>query len=139
MSGELPAAEKRVKSIKTRLAEVRLTLEKSTSESYGTKTELWAEMSVAEESFQEENTHVELQKRKVANEIGQRQQLVSERREMSKTASRQLGDSFQALRSKAVVVTAEWDEWYNLANEVSNNLKTSVLTWLYSRRYGRLL
>lgn len=54
MSGQVAAADTRVKSLKTSSAEVLLAFEKLSDESSKTNAELWAEMSIAGESLQEE-------------------------------------------------------------------------------------
>lgn len=46
----------------------------------------------------------------------------------SKTASRQLAegeDFLQGIRFKVAPIAAEWNEWYDLANETLENLKTA--------------
>lgn len=63
MSDQISVAEERVKSIKARLSNTQLALEKLTDESSRTKAQLRAELSVVGESLKVEKKCVERLKR----------------------------------------------------------------------------
>lgn len=80
MSGQVTAAEKRVKLLKARLAKVQLALEKLSNGSSTTKVELPAKMSNAKESLREAKTRIERLERKLATEFEKWRHFVAERR-----------------------------------------------------------
>lgn len=127
MNGQISAAEKRLKSLKTRLAESQLALEKVPNELSMTKAKLWVETSVVQRSLRAKKTRVRYLECQLTTEVQKRQLSLTNSRETSKIASLQLADgedSFQDLQSKVVTIAAQRDEWYHLANDVSDKLQT---------------
>lgn len=85
-------------------------------------------MSVVGESLRVEKTRIERSERRLATDAEILQQFLAERRETSKKASPQPAvseDFLQGLRSKVCAITAKQNEWYDLANEASEKLKTA--------------
>lgn len=85
-------------------------------------------MGAVEKSLEKEKLRVERLKQKLVIEVEMKQQLSAERQETSKTANPQLaeGEDFhEGLRFKNVAISAKRNEWYGLAKEGSQELKTA--------------
>lgn len=89
MSGQISAAEERVKPLKAWLAETQFALEKLKDESSSSETEHRAELSFVKEVNRTEKTRVERLKRELATEVEKRRQLFAELQETSKAVIRQ--------------------------------------------------
>lgn len=108
--GLLEAAEWQLSTLKRKLADAVLVLEKSASKTFWEKVNFEARMLVVEDSHWVEKVHVKRAERECGAEIKKTQQVFAESRDTNQAACRQLADGeefLQYLQSKIFAVTPE--------------------------------
>lgn len=92
-SGQSPAAEGRIKALKTQLADAHLPSEKLAAELSRTEADLLPEMVGTKKLLDAEKSRVKRLDRELSTEAEKRQQFLAERQETCWTASRPLTES----------------------------------------------
>lgn len=126
MRSLITAAKHRIKALRTQSSDARVALEKLADDTARTQADFHAELVAIEESFEVMNARVESGKREFETEVEKKQQFLNERQETSQTASCPLaenGASFRELPLKVAAMTAERNEWYNVATKALGKLK----------------
>lgn len=123
---ELLAGEKRcITALKTQLNEVHLVLGKPADDLPRAEADLQAKGVAVEESLSAKRARVRRLECGIATKAERRQQFLTERWELSQTASRELAEDeelLQELQSDVATVTAELKGWHELAAETAKKL-----------------
>lgn len=126
MRSQNTASRNWIKNLKTQLTDARIALEKLTNGTSRTEASSRAETIAVEEWIDAEKARVKSLKRKIATKVEKKQQLLTEHRERSQTATRPVAERekfFSGLQYKLAAMTAERNEWFDLARKTTKMLK----------------
>lgn len=128
MRSQITAVENWIKTLKPLLSDGRVALETLRDESARTTAGFRAEMDDVVESLDAKKVHVDIINHEIETEVVKAQQLLKERRETSQTAICSLEETEDLIRDlqlKVAAMTADRNEWGDVAMLASENLKTA--------------